>query len=292
MRSKPAPLSSAARAFATSRPSVGIRSAWSRTPRSAPMASVVRIVSWAAAGPSAITTTSPAPAFSFRRSASSTANSSYGLRMNLTPASSSDLPSAAIFTRVSESGTRLMQTAIFMRKVSGIGCQETNLPSVIWQPLEDLLLEVCIHAHLHMARQARREPTLDRRAWRRGILCEGAEVEEAPVEHVPHRTAQLQVTPGERERQIGDGIVGQSARDVRLVAPQPLPPDVAGVHPGKERYTGPGRPGMEDRHRQPGVHTVPRHHRELVSRRHGLTGRVAGGGERRRGLERGARVAA
>src|SRR5207249_9989274 len=34
--------------------------------------------------------------------------------MNLTPASSSDLPSEAILTRVSESGTRLMHTAIFM----------------------------------------------------------------------------------------------------------------------------------------------------------------------------------
>src|SRR5437762_1505515 len=36
--------------------------------------------------------------------------------MNLTPASSRDLPSEAIFTRVSESGTRLMQTAIFIER--------------------------------------------------------------------------------------------------------------------------------------------------------------------------------
>src|SRR5712691_4494114 len=43
--------------------------------------------------------------------------------MNLTPASSSDLPSEAIFTRVSESGTRLMHTAIFMRKFSGVRCK-------------------------------------------------------------------------------------------------------------------------------------------------------------------------
>src|SRR5690348_17695035 len=35
--------------------------------------------------------------------------------MNLTPASSIDLPSEAILTRVSESGTRLMQTAIFTK---------------------------------------------------------------------------------------------------------------------------------------------------------------------------------
>src|SRR5438046_9572309 len=94
-------------------------------PRSGTMASAVRIVSWAAAGPSAITTTSPGPAFSFRRSASSTANSSYGLRMNLTPASSSDLPSAAILTRVSESGTRFMQTAIFMWEVSVVSHQSS-----------------------------------------------------------------------------------------------------------------------------------------------------------------------
>ena len=33
--------------------------------------------------------------------------------MNLTPLSSSDFPSAAILMRVSESATRLMQTAIF-----------------------------------------------------------------------------------------------------------------------------------------------------------------------------------
>src|SRR5262245_46132707 len=72
------------------------------------------MVSCAAAGPTLITTTSPAPAFSFRRSASSMANSSYGFMTNFTPDSSRLFPSAAIFTRVSESGTRLIQQAIFM----------------------------------------------------------------------------------------------------------------------------------------------------------------------------------
>src|SRR5207253_7902345 len=77
------------------------------------------------AGPNVTTTTSPVPAFSLSRSASSTANSSYGLRMNLTPASSSDLPSEAILTRVSESGTRLMQTAIFIRELSRVSHQSS-----------------------------------------------------------------------------------------------------------------------------------------------------------------------
>src|SRR5437870_2665407 len=95
-------------------------------PRSAPMASAVRIVSCAAGGPSDTMTTSPAPACSLRRRASSTANSSYGLRINLTPASSSDLPSEAILTRVSESGTRFTHTAIFMRESSAVGCQSSD----------------------------------------------------------------------------------------------------------------------------------------------------------------------
>src|SRR5690348_17468154 len=56
--------------------------------------------------------------------------------MNLTPASSIDLPSAAILTRVSESGTRLMQTAILMaqerkpgacRLATATGCQNPAL---------------------------------------------------------------------------------------------------------------------------------------------------------------------
>src|SRR5439155_20280099 len=167
--------------------------------------------------------------------------------MNFTPASSSDLPSAAIFTRVSESGTRLMQTAIFMSKWSAFRRQSSGkLQDVKPQAVHSLKragkqtrqlssgnrlrltacdcserwrLEVCTQADLHVPRWARREPALDWRARCRGILGEGAEREDAPVEQVPHRAAQLEGAPGQRERQIGDGIVGQAARDVRLVAP-------------------------------------------------------------------------
>src|SRR6184192_2370898 len=97
-----------------------------------------------------MTTTSPVPAFSFSRSASSTANSSYGLRMNLTPASSSDLPSGAILTRVSESGTRLMHTAILIRgDATTPRCTlqvvnhdsargKANLRLLVWQPSYDV----------------------------------------------------------------------------------------------------------------------------------------------------------
>ena len=94
-------------------------SALRSTPRSAPIASAARIVSCAASGPSATTTTSPAPAFSLRWSASSTANSSYGLRMNLTPLSSVEIPSPAMRMRVSVSGTRLMHTPIFTARIPG-----------------------------------------------------------------------------------------------------------------------------------------------------------------------------
>src|SRR5712692_4334609 len=48
--------------------------------------------------------------------------------MNLTPASSSDLPSAPILTRVSLSATRLMQTAIFMKcRISVEGADPRDL---------------------------------------------------------------------------------------------------------------------------------------------------------------------
>src|SRR5947208_5198270 len=279
-------------------------------PRSAPMASAVRIVSWAAAGPSAITTTSPAPAFSFRRSASSTANSSYGLRMNLTPASSSDLPSAAILTRVSESGTRLMQTAIFMWEFSVVSHQssvqsqgqgasgsqlavrrKTNAATVIWQPLAGWRLEICTQAHLHMPRRCGREPALHRRARRRGVLGEGAERVDAPVEQIPHRATQLEVAPGQRERQISDGIIGQATGDVLLVSAEPLPPDIARVHSGRQRQARLVPPVTKDRDREPRIDAVARHHRELVARRHRLTGGVARGGERSGRLEAGSRVA-
>src|SRR5467141_4618256 len=129
-------------------------------PRSAPMASAVRIVSCAAGGPSDTMTTSPAPACSLRRRASSTANSSYGLRINLTPASSSDLPSEAILTRVSESGTRFTHTAIF------IGAENKPGDWLLATACGCGFLEVDTHADLHVTRRPRREPALHRRGGR------------------------------------------------------------------------------------------------------------------------------
>src|SRR2546422_2827984 len=210
MRSKPAPLSSAARAFATSRPSAGIRSVWSRMPRSAPMASVVRIVSWAAAGPSAITTTSPAPAFSFRRSASSTANSSYGLRMNLTPASSSDLPSAAILTRVSESGTRLMQTAIFMgaENKPGGGDRATDgaRPGSSQSPVVAgaSRAESPPHDELEGSRVEGREEPLQPAG--RAVLVEGAEDGSLRVEEVGGNPRDLPLPDVVPDAGVGDKV--------------------------------------------------------------------------------------
>src|SRR5436853_220226 len=47
----------------------------------------------------------------------------------------------------------------------------------------------------------------------------------------------------------------------------------------------------KDRDRKPRIDAVARHHRELVARRHRLTGDVARGGEGGGRLERGSRVA-
>src|SRR2546422_1172061 len=68
-----------------------------------------------------------------------------------------------------------------------------------------------------MPRRCGREPALHRRARRRGVLREGAERVDAPVEQIPYRATQLEVAPGQRERQISDGIVGQPTGDVLLV---------------------------------------------------------------------------
>src|SRR6266550_6455411 len=231
--------------------------------------------------------------------------------MNLTPASSSDLPSAAILTRVSESGTRLMHTAIFMGAENKPGkwllATACLAPGVFFhsspfsratQPVilsaagaKDLLLEIRTQADLYMPRRCGREPALHRRARRRGVLRKGAERVDTPVEQVPHRAAQLEVAPGQRERQIGDGVVGQSAGDVLLVPAEPLPPDIAGVHCGGERNAGLALAVPKDRDREPRIDAVARHHRKLVARRHRLTGGVARGRERGGRLEGGSRVA-
>src|SRR5439155_5779206 len=79
--------------------------------------------------------------------------------------------------------------------------------------------------------------------------------------------------------------------DVLFVPAEPLPPDIAGVHCGGERNASflPLMP--KDRDRKPRIDAVARHHRELVARRHRLTGGVARGGEGGGRLERGSRVA-
>src|SRR2546426_5372960 len=101
-----------------------------------------------------------------------------------------------------------------------------------------------------------REPALYRRARRRGVLGEGAERVDAPVEQIPHRATQLEVAPSQRERQISDGIVGQATGDVLLVPAEPLPPDIAGVHCGGERNASflPLMP--KDRDRKPRIDAV------------------------------------
>src|SRR2546430_238552 len=167
--------------------------------------------------------------------------------MNLTPASSSDLPSAAILTRVSESGTRLMQTAILIRgdattprctlqvvnHHSARGKQTCGFSSGNRRTTQRRgvvqRLEVGAKTHLHMSRRAGCEPTLPGRSRRRGILRERAEAVVTPVEQVPRGAAQLQLAPGERERQIGDGVVGQARGGVVFVAAQPLVSHVASV---------------------------------------------------------------
>src|SRR6185312_16213432 len=166
--------------------------------------------------------------------------------------------------------------------------QKTNLTGGIVQLTT---LEVAAHAHLHMPRQSRREPALDRRARYRRIFGEGPEGEDASVEQVPYRAAQLEIAPRQRDRQVGDDVVGQLARDVLLVAAQPLPPYVAGVQPNHECHTRLGRLRTKDRDREPGVHAVARHQRELVARRHRFAGRVARGREGRGRFEGGPGVA-
>src|SRR5690348_1822014 len=118
--------------------------------------------------------------------------------MNLTPASSSDLPSEAILTRVSESGTRLMHTAIFMGAESKPGhCYLATAGGLASgtcpadRGLTTVTLEIRAQAHLHMSWRPGREPALHRRGGRRGILGEGAERIDAPVEQVTHCAAQL-----------------------------------------------------------------------------------------------------
>src|SRR5262245_21942663 len=109
----------ALRILATVSGSVGL-SVFTRMPRSAPMASPVRMVSVACCGPIETQTTSVAWPFSLSRSASSTAISSNGFIDIFTLASST--PELSLFTRIlmSLSTTRLTGTRIFMRCALGM----------------------------------------------------------------------------------------------------------------------------------------------------------------------------
>src|SRR5438046_4258014 len=100
--------------------------------------------------------------------------------------------------------------------------RKTNAATVIWQPLAAWRLEICTQADLHMPRRCGREPALHRRARRRGVLGEGAERVDAPVEQIPYRATQLEVAPGQRERQISDGMIGEATGDVQLDCGEPL----------------------------------------------------------------------
>ena len=82
------------------------------------MARHERSASLPRSGPSETATTSPCPRFSLIRSASSSANSSYGETIQVMPVVSMVRPSPPIFTCVAVSGTCLIMTRIFMPGLS------------------------------------------------------------------------------------------------------------------------------------------------------------------------------
>src|SRR6202045_1877724 len=102
------------RIFATAKGSTAAPSVFTRMPRSAPMASAVRMVSAACCGPSQTQTVSVALPASLSRMASSTAISSNGFIDILTLPSSTPEPSALTRIFTSLSTARLTGTRIFM----------------------------------------------------------------------------------------------------------------------------------------------------------------------------------
>src|SRR6266566_4095255 len=151
--------------------------------------------------------------------------------MNLTPASSSDLPSEAIFTRVSESGTRLMQTAIFTYSPQW---RYTSLfqsaRKQTWEldagnHVERSVLASCdaseigTQAHLHAARVeggAERRPA---RQGEHGQRCAGVH---AVVRHQRERVARLDcfAIGVARGGQPGGGLERRGGVAVVRVQPQ------------------------------------------------------------------------
>src|ERR1700724_1163171 len=116
------PSTSLFRIFATANGST-MASVLTRMPRSAPMASAVRMVSDACCGPIETATTSVALPASLRRRASSTAISSKGFIDIFTLASSTPLPSVLTRILTLKSTTRLRGTRTFILVSPGGGAQ-------------------------------------------------------------------------------------------------------------------------------------------------------------------------
>src|ERR1700676_3971906 len=114
----------ALRIFATAKGSTAAPSVFTRMPRSAPMASAVRMVAAACCGPIEAQTISVALPASLSRIASSTAISSNGFIDILTLPSSTPEPSALTRIFTSLSTARLTGTRIFMavKDLAGDGC--------------------------------------------------------------------------------------------------------------------------------------------------------------------------
>src|SRR3989442_8532314 len=115
--------------------------------------------------------------------------------MNFMPASSSDFPSGATLTRVSVSGTRLTQTAIFIA-VSVLEAREKTREArkLICRPLE-----VRGQADHQVPRQPGREEPLHRLARLERILGERPEARIAAGAHVPPHSPPPPPPPPQRE---------------------------------------------------------------------------------------------
>src|SRR5437660_7370338 len=167
--------------------------------------------------------------------------------MNLTPASSSDLPSAAILTRVSESGTRLMHTAILIRgdattprctlqvvnHDSARGKQTCGFSSgnlrMTSRRSDVKRLEIRTDAHEQMPQHARRDEPLHGIARNGRVLGERAERDVATVEHVRDRDADVVAAHARLERRVHHGVIREPSLHVFLVTAQVLRADVANV---------------------------------------------------------------
>ena len=167
----------ALRILATASGSTG-PSTFTRMPRSAPMASAVRMVSAACCGPIETAMISVALPASFSRIASSTAISSKGFIDIFTLASSTPEPSALTRILMSLSTTRFTGTTIFMFLVSSSGHFAPESGPGIGAP----------HPNSHLMRGQRRsdQPRSRRRnaGFRRGhgLLDRGAVLHVGPAQ--------------------------------------------------------------------------------------------------------------